>query len=147
MGLRDPATVQKLCALPKLGLKTATDICRAEEAAQRDSSIIVGYQISKISHRPGPTKKEHGQKCSFCGGNWHSNLTEFPAKNVVCRNCSKRGHFAKVCRQRNQMRRSDRGTTQSSKDCHQQVTTIIASLYRDTLADGESESALLSCFS
>ena len=38
------------------------------------------------------------RRCSFCGGPWHIQLSNCPAKNNVCELCSKRGHLAVACR-------------------------------------------------
>ena len=35
--------------------------------------------------------------CYFCGGNERHKRDKCPARNVVCSNCSKRGHYGKVC--------------------------------------------------
>ena len=42
VGLRDQAVIKKLCAIPRLTLGTAVEMCRAEEAADRDVTAIVG---------------------------------------------------------------------------------------------------------
>ena len=36
--------------------------------------------------------------CNFCGGRFHSKLSECPARNKKCRNCGIMNHFEKVCR-------------------------------------------------
>ena len=35
--------------------------------------------------------------CYFCGGNLHANRASCPARDAICHNCSKKGHFMKVC--------------------------------------------------
>ena len=43
-------------------------------------------------------KEIHRKKsCYFFGGFLHANHTSYPARDAVYHNCSKRGHFAKVC--------------------------------------------------
>ena len=37
------------------------------------------------------------RKCKYCGNKKHPRKF-YPAKDVICFNCSKRGHFSKVCR-------------------------------------------------
>jgi len=39
-----------------------------------------------------------GKRCSFCGNSWHDDLKLCPARNVICRSCNKKGHFAKSCK-------------------------------------------------
>ncbi len=38
-----------------------------------------------------------GPKCHFCGYNKHPRY-KCPAKDATCRQCQKKGHFAKVCK-------------------------------------------------
>ena len=38
-----------------------------------------------------------GQKCFFCGNQRHDR-PRCPARNSICKNCKKKGHFARVCR-------------------------------------------------
>ena len=38
-----------------------------------------------------------GRKCFFCGNQRHNRL-RCPARNSICKNCKKKGHFACVCR-------------------------------------------------
>uniref|UniRef100_A0A914P660 RNA-directed DNA polymerase n=1 Tax=Panagrolaimus davidi TaxID=227884 RepID=A0A914P660_9BILA len=42
-------------------------------------------------------KKRKVSKCYRCGGNYHE-FSQCPAKDSVCHNCNKKGHFEKVCR-------------------------------------------------
>ena len=43
-----------------------------------------------------PTKK----KCYYCGFDYPHENRPCPAKNLVCNYCGVQGHFAKVCRSR-----------------------------------------------
>ena len=53
------------------------------------------YKTEGTSHLAVVTEKK---LCFFCGGKFHSrNLC--PANGVLCNNCGKKGHFAKVCQQ------------------------------------------------
>ena len=53
-GLRDPATIKKLCAVSGLTLSQAIQICRSEEAASRDANEIVGTDVAacRVMRRP-----------------------------------------------------------------------------------------------
>ncbi|CAH0731334.1 unnamed protein product, partial [Brenthis ino] len=46
-------------------------------------------------HHSRPTQSD--RRCFFCGGNVHKR-TKCPANNAQCQLCSKKGHFATVCR-------------------------------------------------
>ena len=49
VGLRDPTTIKRLCAVPLLSLQQATQICRSEEAATRDVTTITGGDTDAVS--------------------------------------------------------------------------------------------------
>ena len=51
VGLRDPAVIKKLCATPRLTLAAAVSVCRAEEAADRDVTAIVGEDGAVAARR------------------------------------------------------------------------------------------------
>lgn len=45
--------------------------------------------------------RNNNKKCNNCGNNWHqSGRNSCPAFNIICHFCSKKGHFAKVCIQK-----------------------------------------------
>ncbi|CAH0722893.1 unnamed protein product, partial [Brenthis ino] len=46
-------------------------------------------------HHSRPTQSD--RRCFFCGGNVHKRI-KCPANNAQCQLCSKKGHFATVCR-------------------------------------------------
>ena len=51
----------------------------------------------KFINRPKPNTQP-GKQCRFCGSpNWNP-THNCPAKEANCRNCEKKGHYAKVCR-------------------------------------------------
>ena len=106
IGLRDAATIQKLCAIPKLSLHQAIEICRAEEAANRDVATIVGPLTAtfRVQHPPrGAARKRStgstgdAAACPRCGRQ-HTSPDTCPAKGKECLTCRKTGHFASVCR-------------------------------------------------
>jgi phage-related protein len=39
---------------------------------------------------------ERGEACQFCGFTIHDRA-ECPARDIECRRCSKKGHYARVC--------------------------------------------------
>ena len=71
VGLRDPATIKRLCAVPSLSLQQATQICRSEEAATRDVTTITGDDGDAVSacstprYRagvPAPARRRQGSR-------------------------------------------------------------------------------------
>ena len=45
------------------------------------------------------TKQKQQRKCYFCGGNIHpGGRNQCPAKDQICNNCGKMGHFKRVCK-------------------------------------------------
>ena len=110
VGLRDPATIKRLCAVPMLSLQQATQICRSEEAATRDVTTIVGGGADAVSvctapppHSGAPSSRGQGlsrARTSRRSVRFQSRSptpprpsdaepTE-PAAPAVCRNCGGR---------------------------------------------------------
>ena len=57
VGLRDPVVIKKLCAAPCLTLNKAVEICRAEEAADRDVTAIVGHDVAIACRVTGANRR------------------------------------------------------------------------------------------
>ena len=54
--------------------------------------------IKIMNHWPLLKEKNTSKKsCYFCGGFLHANRATYRARDAICHNCSKRGHFSKVC--------------------------------------------------
>ncbi len=54
---------------------------------------------SKVNTSRGPPKFTCARTCYRCESEQHTaNFPGCPAKDAVCRNCNKTGHFAKICR-------------------------------------------------
>ena len=53
--------------------------------------------ISVIQKEKKVSYNESKELCYFCG-NWRHARSICPAREAVCRKCSKKGHWAKVCR-------------------------------------------------
>lgn len=58
---------------------------KTENVLSLDQSLVAGMSSFKL------------QKCYFCGYTKHSR-DKCPAKDQLCNKCSKKGHFARVCR-------------------------------------------------
>ena len=109
---------QRLLEKTSLDLQTAFDSARSLEMAEKQnlSYRTPGYVASLESKTPpsneintsecatcagtGPNKTT---KCFFCGNDRHSRQN-CPARNAICKNCEKKGHFQKVCLSKKQHR-------------------------------------------
>lgn len=112
-GLQSNLIRQRLLENKTLDLKTMFDQARALESAMRSSeSYTVPQQpinaaVPPISQCSLPFPADtggtlaaaasEGPSCFFCGNNKHSR-SRCPAREAVCLNCRKKGHFAKVCK-------------------------------------------------
>jgi len=118
-GLTSSYIRQRLLENSELSLDRAYDIARTLHTAQKNSELYIQQSPQIIpgnvaaasakdqstSHinpdqeslaavrKQSPVKKS----CYFCGGFLHANRASCPARDAVCHNCSKKGHFAKVC--------------------------------------------------
>ena len=54
-------------------------------------------QSSIAALRKGTKQSTRKISCYFCGGPMHASRSLCPARDATCHNCSKTGHFSKVC--------------------------------------------------
>ena len=95
-----------------LSLQNAFDKAKSPEIAQKNAEAYSGgplqlviplKTIAKMESKLAEcsSDEEHSaaiiRKCKYCGNKKHPHKF-CPAKSVICFNCSKRGHFLKVCR-------------------------------------------------
>ena len=86
-------------ALPTLGTQPPAD-----SAVSKPTSDAVCAVQTHAPNRGGPSRSassfsSRGQPCRNCDGPFNpGHQTSCPAKSVQCRNCHKKGHFARVCR-------------------------------------------------
>ena len=104
---------QRLLENKTLDLKTAYDQALSLEMAQRQ---LASYsQQNSLTASVSTVRTEEtddctsvcdeqptvaaisGPKCFFCGNQRHDR-PRCPARNSICKNCKKKGHFAHVCR-------------------------------------------------
>ena len=108
--------------LPEKGAQTATDLqkqfgisasmgsfSQSGSSAGQNTRIkqepTFSVQGKKLSDRINQAQNyrskganEKAKLCYFCGNRFSANHKQScPARNVTCRNCSKKGHFAKCC--------------------------------------------------
>ena len=68
-------------------------------------------------------KNRESKPCSFCGNNYSSNPRQFcPAKNVTCKSCGKKGHFAKVCNFRKNVNNIDEESEDTAEEDYNFLT-------------------------
>ena len=61
------------------------------------------------------SKDQKQRKCYFCGGNLHpGGRNSCPAKDKICNNCGKEGHFQRVCQSK--LRNSAMVTTENKRE-------------------------------
>ena len=101
---------QRLLERKSLDLATAFSDARSLEMAEKHS---LTYQSPSMPTTASTDPKTHSnisegndqliaatsnnQKCFFCGYQRHPR-SKCPARDENCKNCGKKGHFAKVCR-------------------------------------------------
>ena len=112
-GIASPLIRQRLLENTQLGLRAAFDQANSLDLAQKNSeayampTIPVTAAVPSSStdrHTEVPMLNDHSlaatyapkKKCYFCGDSIH-NRRSCPARNSVCNNCGKKGHYGKVC--------------------------------------------------
>ena len=114
MGLRDASVAQKLQMDPELTLDKAVTLARQSEAVKTQQSVVrlpttddsISIEEIKNSHltnhkRPHKSsgmQRQDSPSYTRCGKSPPHTRDKCPAKDAVCRRCSKKGHFQKVCR-------------------------------------------------
>ena len=92
-----------------LTLATAINICQVQESSENDTKAIQQpKEVHVVRGHSVKATKYHGRNqtqgkpklsaCFNCGGNHDHKKEACPAYGAQCRQCSKRNHFAKVCR-------------------------------------------------
>ena len=117
-GIQSNSIRQRLLENKVLDLEHIFDQARSLDIAFRNSESYVQQPayVNSVSSPPRATIVEiepsdqnicaaaevsSGKKCWNCGNSKHSKAV-CPARNVVCHNCSKTGHFVKCCKSKNQ---------------------------------------------
>ena len=68
----------------------------------REKHVIKEEPIQRMERfgaRP-KTRPTGNRPCRFCGASIRTPLHRYPATEINCHKCGKRGHYAKVCRQK-----------------------------------------------
>lgn len=117
-GLSSNYIRQSLLENAELTLDQAYQQARTLHIAQKNSEayVLQGNQSIPANVAAATTDSEHTpvdinqetlaairkqqsskRSCYFCGGSLHVNRKNCPAVDATCHNCSRKGHFAKVC--------------------------------------------------
>ena len=112
VGIRDASLSERLQTEPELTLERAKTLVRQREAVRVQQQTLKGEKmetpslVDAMSHKPNRKPSHHKsqrqltseppKKCIRCDRNPHPR-DACPAKDVTCRKCQKKGHFAAVC--------------------------------------------------
>ena len=117
VGLKDASVAQKLQMDHELTLEKAVALARQSETVKTqqlvvrppaidDSVSIETIKGNRQMYRKKPQKSSGMQRqdnpvCTRCGKSPPHTKEKCPAKDAICRRCSKKGHFQKLCRSKN----------------------------------------------
>ena len=123
-GIRDARTQRRLLAEPELTFKKAFDLAQASETAEKNAKQLHQHPspqpVHALSRPRNPARQHNTASCYRCGGK-HA-TRDCHCQDVVCHNCHKKGHLARVCRSKPRPRRQ----TASSKNRPRQNTHHVA---------------------
>ena len=121
VGIRDDKLSEKMQLDPDLTLEKAISLARQSEAVKKQQPLIRGQiepetnldavksryknkQQSTFQRKTAPrqqqVQKQHSGKCNRCGRSPTHNRNNCPARDATCHKCSKKGHYASVCKSR-----------------------------------------------
>ena len=122
VGIRDSKLSEKMQLDPDLTLEKAITLARQSETVKKQQPVIRGQiepeanldavktrykskQQSSSQNKPPPRQqhahKQHSGKCNRCGRSPTHNRNNCPARDATCHKCSKKGHYASVCKSKN----------------------------------------------
>ena len=110
VGVLDERLSERLQLKADLTLKQAVEISRLHETRKESRDVARGdinstVEFVKKPENPRKSKKQQskpkggpqgGKKCQWCGREAHER-SKCPARNSVCHNCKKKGHFKDSC--------------------------------------------------
>ena len=150
-GVSDDTLSDELQAKASLTLEEAVKMARQFEARQENKSMLRGSQeVHAVQHkpqvkskfRPSPTGSHSDkQHCSYCGQESHARDT-CPARQAICRHCSKKGHYAAVCRSRPSHKKQQQVREVASEEDNEDEYEFLGSI--DAISDTNYWSAEIS---
>ena len=97
-----------------LTLENCIDRVRNSEMVKKQNEVVKGVDHVSRRGRRGRFhqgfKPEGNRRCTNCNLLLDYRHTECPAKDEVCNNCGKKGHYARCCTSDNSTRGSGRGS-------------------------------------
>ena len=101
-----------------LTLENCIDRVRNSEMVKKQNEVVKGVDHVSRGGRRGRFhqgfKPEGNRRCTNCNLLLDYRHTECPAKDEVCNNCGKKGHYARCCRSDSSTRGSGRGSNRGS---------------------------------
>ena len=108
VGIRNAALSEKLQLDDKLTLEKAITLVRQSEAVKEQQPLMQGsgeLPMGKIHSKTNAKQlpknrtksKNKSSTCSRCGKSPAHDREHCPARDAVCRRCTKRGHYQAVC--------------------------------------------------
>ena len=112
VGVKDNCIREKLLSDKQLTLDKCLQIGRAHKTSKQQTKVISSSadtdvqtnRVNKNLNKRYPNKNKLEKKCVWCGKFPAHNRNDCPPINVRCRQCSKIGHFAKVCKNKSEIR-------------------------------------------
>ncbi|GFT30801.1 retrovirus-related Pol polyprotein from transposon gypsy [Trichonephila clavipes] len=112
-GLKCPRIRLRLLENTSMTLDQAFEQARTLESAEVHAASYMGssfpvqsatmktedFSEETVATSAASSSSSRSQKCFFCGNDLHSR-TLCPARDVICRNCGKKGHYQGVCKSR-----------------------------------------------
>ncbi|XP_071652245.1 uncharacterized protein [Temnothorax longispinosus] len=106
VGVADRRLSEKLQHVDGLDYKKAVEIARNHETVQKQNQLLRSEaasagSVNRVKNKGNAQKeKSHNSPwtCYGCGNDRKHKKESCPAKNAKCNNCSKVGHWAKVCK-------------------------------------------------
>ena len=92
------AVVDALCSRLDTVVQQLTNVASVQTPSHPNNRRQHSNQSRTPKQRQQPTQRNNSKDCFFCGGKFHPQLADCPARGKICNNCGKDNHFAKVCR-------------------------------------------------